>query len=114
MAFIRLELSSEHGRLRLGSGRPRVPMMKTADARQGQRSARFGRAWLNPAARRCHLLQAEVRSVCVVVGDVFTPKLPEVLIVQRDYVIEHFAANTADPALRHSVLPRAPNWCESV
>jgi hypothetical protein len=30
-------------------------------------------------------------------------------IVQRDYVIEYFAANTADPALRHPVLPRAPN-----
>src|SRR5262249_1864269 len=40
---------------------------------------------------------------------VFTPKSPEMLIVQRDYVIEHFAANTADPALRHSVLPRAPS-----
>ena len=31
------------------------------------------------------------------------------LIVQRDYVIKQFAANTAHPALRHSVLPRAPN-----
>ena len=84
-------------------------MMKTADASQGQRSARFGRAWLNRPARRCRLFQAEVRSVCVVVGDVFTPESPEVLIVQRDYVIEYFAANTADPALRHSILPGAPN-----
>src|SRR5215469_12579210 len=42
-------------------------------------------------------------------GDIFTPQSPEVLIVQRDYVIKHFAAKTADPALRHSVLPRAPN-----
>src|SRR5215469_11519758 len=104
-----LRLSSERGQLWSRSCRPGVPMMKTADARQGQRSARFGRAWLNRPARRCRLLQAEVCSVCVVVGDVFTPKSPEVLIVQRDYVIEHFAANTANPALRHSILPRAPN-----
>ena len=48
-------------------------------------------------------------SVLVLIGDIFTPQSPEVLIVQRDYVIKHFAANTAHPALRHSVLPRAPN-----
>ena len=84
-------------------------MMKTADATQGQRSGRFGRAWLNRPARRCRLPQAEVGSVCVVVGDVFTPKSPEMLIVQRDDVIEHFAANTAHPALCHSILLRALN-----
>jgi len=84
-------------------------MMKTADARQGPRLAWFGRAWLNrPARRRC-LLQADVRAVFLVIGDIFAPQSPEVLIVQRDYVIKHFTANTADPALRHSVLPRAPN-----
>ena len=65
--------------------------------------------WLNGPACRRRLLQADVRSVFVVVGDVFTPKSPEMLIVQRDYVIEYFAANTAYPALRHTVLPRAPN-----
>jgi hypothetical protein len=45
----------------------------------------------------------------VVIVDVFTPQSPEVSIVQRDDVIEHFAASAADPAFRHSVLPRAPN-----
>ena len=49
-----------------------------------------------------------MRSVFVVIGDIFTPQSPEVLIVQWDYVIELFAGNTADPALRRSVLPRAP------
>jgi hypothetical protein len=51
----------------------------------------------------------DVRAVFLVIGDIFAPQSPEVLIVQRDYVIKHFTANTADPALRHSVLPRAPN-----
>jgi hypothetical protein len=50
-----------------------------------------------------------VGSVFVVIGDVFTPKSPEMSIVERDDVIEHFAASAADPAFRHSVLPRAPN-----
>jgi hypothetical protein len=84
-------------------------MMETADARQGPRLAWFGRAWLNRPARRRRFLQADVRAVFLVIGDIFAPQSPEVLIVQRDYVIKHFAANTADPALRHSVLPRAPN-----
>ncbi len=78
-------------------------MMKTADARQGPRLAWFGRAWLNRPARRRRLLQADVRAVFLVIGDIFTPQSPEVLMVQRDYVIKHFTANTADPALRHSV-----------
>ena len=82
-------------------------MMKTADSSQGQRLARFDRAWLNRSAGRRRLLQAEVRSVFVVVGDVFTPKSPEVLIVQRDYVIEHFAASTADPG-------SAPPFCQGL
>lgn len=51
--------------------------------------------------------------ICVqspyVLGDIFTPQSPEVLIVHRDYVIKQFAASSADPAFRHSVLPRAPN-----
>ena len=84
-------------------------MMKTADARQGPRLAWFGRVWLNRPGRRRRLLQADVRAVFLVIGDIFAPQSPEVLIVQRDYVIKHFTANTADPALRHSVLTRAPH-----
>lgn len=66
MAFIR------PCRLRSRSCRPSVPMMKTADARQGSRLARFGRAWLNRSARRRRLLQPGVRSVFLVIGDMFT------------------------------------------
>ena len=55
-------------------------MMKTADARQGPRLAWFGRAWLNRSARRRPLLQADVRAVFLVIGDIFAPQSPEVLI----------------------------------
>ena len=37
------------------------------------------------------------------------PKPPEMLLVQGDDMIEHFAASTADPALSDSVLPGAPS-----
>ena len=84
-------------------------MMKTADARQGPRLAWFGRAWLNRPTRRRRLLQADVCAVFLVIGDIFAPQSPEVLIVEWDYVIKHFTAKTADPALRHSVLPQASN-----
>jgi len=77
-------------------------MMKTADARQGPRLAWFGRAWLNRPARRRRLLQADVRAVFLVIGDIFAPQSPEVLIVEWDYVIKHFTAKPADaPAVKN-------------
>ena len=57
-------------------------MMKTADARQGPRLAWFGRAWLNRPTRRRRLLQADVRAVFLVIGDIFAPQSSEVLIVE--------------------------------
>jgi hypothetical protein len=82
-------------------------MMETADSRQGQRLARFGPDWLNrPASWRC-LLQSDVGSVCLMVGDVFPQQPPERLVGQRDHGIEYFTASAADPAFRDSVLPRA-------
>ncbi len=87
-------------------------MIETADTRQGPRWAWFGRAWLNWLGCRRRLLQADVRSVIVVMGDIFTSQAPEVLIVQRDYVIEHFATNTAyatTVGIRHDARkPRSP------
>ena len=41
----------------------------------------------------------------MIVGQIITPKPPEMLLVQWDDVIEHFAARTPDPALSDSVLP---------
>ncbi len=45
-------------------------------------------------------------SVVVIVGDVLPEKLPEVALVENDDVIEEFASETPDPALRNAVLPR--------
>src|SRR5580692_9988717 len=82
-------------------------MMKTAHSRQGQNVARLVRACFNRPSRRCRLLQSDVRAVFVIVGQIITPKPPEMLLVQWDDVIEYFAARTSDPALGDSVLPGA-------
>ena len=79
-------------------------MMKTAHSRQGQNVARLVRACFNRPSRRCRLLQSDVRAVFVIVGQIITPKPPEMLLVQWDDVIEYFAARTSDPALGDSVL----------
>ena len=44
-------------------------------------------------------------AVFVIVGDVLTTDPPRMGFVERDYVIEAFAARAADPSFRDSVLP---------
>lgn len=82
-------------------------MMKTAVSRQGQNVARPVRACFNRPFCRCRLLQSDVRAVFVIVGQIITPKPPEMPLVQWDDVIEYFAARAPDPALSDSVLPGA-------
>src|SRR5216684_3276539 len=61
-----------------------------------------------PASRGL-LFQSEVRSVFVIVGDVIREKSLQMSLVQRDGVVEQLTATTANPALSHSILPRASN-----
>jgi len=61
-----------------------------------------------PASRGL-LLQAEVRSVFVIVGDEIREKSLQMSLVQRDCVVEQLTATAANPALSHSILPRASN-----
>ena len=82
-------------------------MMKTADARQGQSAVRLVRAGFSGPSCRRRLFQSDVRAIFVIVGQIFTPKPPEMLLVQGDDVIKHFAVRTADPARCDSILPGA-------
>src|ERR1051325_3316484 len=84
-------------------------MMKTADARQCQDSARRVGASLNrPPRRRC-LLQSDVDSVVVIIVQILAPHPAQMLLIKRNDVIECLAADISDPTLCDSVLPRAPN-----
>ena len=42
----------------------------------------------------------------MVVSQIIAPEAPQVLFIQRNHMIQHLAAATADPALRDSVLPQ--------
>ena len=84
-------------------------MMKPADARKSQDFTRGVRARLNWSVCRRRLLQSDVRSVIVVIGHVIPTQPSQMLLIEGNDVIEYLAANTADPALRDSVLPWAPD-----
>ena len=43
----------------------------------------------------------------MVVTQVIAPEAPQVLFIQRNDMIQHLAAATADPALGYAVLPRS-------
>ncbi len=61
-----------------------------------------------PTGGRC-LIQSDVRPVFVIVGQKLATKPAEMAFVERDDMIKHLAANTADPSFSDSVLPRAPH-----
>ena len=56
-------------------------MVKTADSRQGQNVARLVRACFNGPSCHRRLLQSDVRAIFVIVGQIFKPKPPEMLLV---------------------------------
>ena len=103
-------LSSDLGRLRSRSCRPGVPMMKTADARQGPRLAWFGRAWLNRPARRRRLLQADVRAVFLVMYEILLQCSPQRRFSKQDQPRQTFFFDRSHPAFRIRVQIRARCW----
>ena len=83
--------------------------MKTADSRlcpdlADEIRSHFGR----PRAGR-RLVQSEVRSVIVVVGNILEAEPHQVSLVQRDHMIQHLPADAPYPSFRDSVLPRTAN-----
>src|ERR1700730_5574171 len=70
-----------------------------------QASARddLTRACRTSPARRCLLLKPEVRSVVIIIGDVFKEELLQMVLVQSNDVVEHIPSAAADPALSNTV-----------
>jgi len=67
------------------------------------------RACRTSPARRCLLLKPEVRSVVMIIGDVFKEESLQMVLVQSNDVVEQIPSAAADPALSNTVLPRAPD-----
>ena len=48
-------------------------------------------------------------AIVLVIVDIVTHESPEVLLIKRYHMVEKFAATTANPALRYSILPGCLN-----
>src|ERR1035441_8395625 len=61
-----------------------------------------------PTSRRL-LVQPEVGSVVVIIGNVLRQESLQMSLIQRDYVVEQVAAAASDPTFGDPILPGTPN-----
>src|ERR1017187_733357 len=88
------------------SSSPVIAVMQPAHALLADHCALFQRAC--PASRRL-LVQPEVGSVVVIIGNVLGEKALQMSLIQRDYVVEQVAAAASDPTLGDPILPGTLN-----
>src|ERR1035438_796063 len=88
------------------SSSPVIAVMQPAHALLANHRALFQRAC--PASRRL-LLQPQVRSVVVIIGNVLREESLQMTLIQRDYVVEQVAAAASDPTLGDAILPGTLN-----
>src|SRR5664280_3833177 len=75
---------------------PVIAVMQPAHALLANHRPLFQRAY--PASRRL-LLQPEVGSVVVIIGNVLGEESLQMALIQRDHVVEQVAAAASDPTL---------------
>src|SRR5664280_288316 len=88
------------------SSSPVIAVMQPAHAPLANHGTVFPRAY--PASRRL-LLQPEVGSVVVIIGNVLGEESLQMALIQRDHVVEQVAAAASDPTLGDPILPGTPN-----
>src|SRR5664279_6168084 len=88
------------------SSSPVIAVMQPAHALLANYRTLFQRAC--PASRRL-LVQPEVRSVVVIIGNVLGEESLQMALIQRDHVVEQVAAAASDPTLGDPILPGTPN-----
>src|ERR1035438_7446786 len=88
------------------SSRPVIAVMQPAHALPANHCALSQRAC--PASRRL-LVQPQVRSVVVIIGNVLGEESLQMTLIQRDYVVEQVAAAASDPTLGDTILPGTSN-----
>src|ERR1035438_7906497 len=84
------------------SSSPVIAVMQPAHALLASHCTVFQRAC--PASRRL-LVQPEVRSVVVIVGNVLGEESLQMPLIQRDHVVEQVAAAASDPTFGDPILP---------
>src|SRR5664279_1096940 len=88
------------------SSSPVIAVMQPAHALLANHGTLFQRAC--PTSRRL-LVQPEVRSVVVRIGDVLGAESLQMALIQGDHVVEQVAAAASDPTLGDPSLPGTPN-----
>src|ERR1039457_2184566 len=88
------------------SSSPVIAVMQPAHALLADHCTLFQRAC--PTSRRL-LLQSEVRSVVVIIGNVLGEESLQMALIQRDHVVEQVAAAASDPTLGDPILPGTLN-----
>src|SRR5664280_690866 len=102
-----LSWAQTNGSLRTAdSSSPVIAVMQPAHAPLAKHGTVFQRAC--PASRRL-LIQPEVGSVVVIIGNVLRQKSLQMALIQRDHVVEQVAAAASDPTLGDAILPGTPN-----
>src|SRR5664279_2059780 len=88
------------------SSSPVIAVMQPAHALLANHRTLFQRAC--PASRRL-LVQPEVGSVVVIIGNVLGEESLQMTLIQRDHVVEQVTAAASDPTLGGPILPGTPN-----
>src|ERR1019366_8686961 len=88
------------------SSGPIIAVMQPAHALLANHCTLFQRA--RPASRRL-LVQPEVGSVVVIIGNGLREEALQMALIQRDHVVEQVAAAASDPTLGDPILPGTPN-----
>src|ERR1039458_4649997 len=88
------------------SSSPVIAVMQPAHALLANHCTLFPRA--RPASRRL-LIQPEVGSVVVIIGNVLGEESLQMALIQGDYVVEQVAAAASDPTFGDAILPGTPD-----
>src|SRR5450759_3584982 len=88
------------------SSRPVIAVMQPAHALLADHGTLFPRAC--PASRRL-LIQPEVGSVVVIIGNVLREQSLQMALIQGDHVVEQVAAAASDPTFGDAILPGTSN-----
>src|SRR5664280_2681883 len=88
------------------SSSPVIAVMQPAHALLANHCTVFQRAC--PASRRL-LLQPQVGSVVVIIGNVLGEESLQMALIQGDHVVEQVAAAASDPTLGDPILPGTSN-----
>ena len=86
-------------------------MVESSDPTLGVDARRPCRTVFQGADQRRVLLDAEMRPIIVVVGQVLAEQAPKMPVVEHDGVVEQFAPYRSHESLGHSVLPWALVAC---